>query len=96
MTTRARDTQRMVAVLILLLWLMWGLLAARSREKRNRSQGAGWALGLLFGPLGWLIAALQAPVAAPVDMGTMARCPHCAELVQAAAVKCKHCGSNIP
>ncbi|WP_421560823.1 MULTISPECIES: superinfection immunity protein [unclassified Pseudomonas] len=37
-----------------------------------------------------------APVFPPEDLRETKACPFCAEEVLAAAVKCKHCGSEIP
>jgi len=42
----------------------------------------------LFGPIGWLIAALNS--------GKLRKCPFCAELVKPEAVVCKHCGHKLP
>jgi len=57
----------------------------------------GWSF------LGWLAALIwsvsrtnpkdKAP--APTKAEAVVRCPYCAENIQALAIKCKHCGSNL-
>lgn len=68
--------------------------------------GAGFLLGLVLGPIGWLIVAVmdrtpeaeaqhQQATAAAMGAGVTRRCPHCAETIQAEAVVCKHCGRDV-
>ncbi len=65
--------------------------------KQNRVV-TGWLLGLLLGPLGWLIALVMADKKrAAIRQKTISRkrkkkCPDCAELVLAEARKCRFCG----
>lgn len=47
------------ALLPFVLWLLCGLWASRIMAGKGRSQGAGWALGLILGLIGVLICALQ-------------------------------------
>jgi hypothetical protein len=60
-------------------WLLWG------------------ALALFLSPLiaGIALAVLGQDEEATIERRDMRKCPKCAELVKAEAVKCKHCGSDI-
>ena len=50
--------------------------------------GAGVALGLLLGPIGWLVVFLQSD--------PRPRCPLCGGVIVPGARKCKNCGSDLP
>jgi hypothetical protein len=56
--------------------------------KRKYVIWASIVVSILFGPIGWLIAALNS--------GKLRKCPFCAELVKPEAVVCKHCGHKLP
>jgi hypothetical protein len=56
--------------------------------KRKYVIWASIIVSILFGPIGWLIAALNS--------GKLRKCPFCAELVKPEAVVCKHCGHKLP
>lgn len=83
------------------LWFLFAFFSALIATSKGRS-GANWFFaGLLFGPFGLLVAALPsvrtvAAAVVPVQVLAETRpCPLCAELVLFAAIKCKHCGSEI-
>ena len=55
----------------------------------RRGNGAsGAVMSVLFGPIGWLYAA--------VARGDLRKCPFCSEDVKPAAVVCRYCGRELP
>lgn len=87
-------------VFLLFVWLICGIIAAVIADSRGASGGLGLLAGFLLGPLGILVAFILDPVAPPASAATqstdrLVRCPHCAELVQAEALLCKHCRSRL-
>ena len=76
---------------LLCVWFVAGLFFAviggMVTGGKGRGRSEGQLLGLVFGPLGLLIALILGP-------GTKGkvRCPECKEFVQPGAKVCKHCG----
>jgi len=69
------DTTDPVTFVMLLTWLtlaaLVGLYCGRTREKARE----GLLLGLLLGPIGWLLILLAYPIPPPPAPGTPARRP---------------------
>jgi uncharacterized membrane protein YfcA len=82
------------AVAVLLVWSAIGALVGYLIGKWKGRGTLGLWLGLLLGVIGWIIVAVL-PDSQRVT-GPSRRCPFCAEVVQPAAVVCKHCGRDIP
>ena len=66
-----------------LIGALVGLLIGKPKERGC----AGFCLGLLLGPLGWIITALLSD--------DRPRCPECLDVVNDYAKKCKNCGADL-
>lgn len=87
-------------LLVLILWIVFGIIAAVIASEKGRSGCGGFALGVLLGPFGILWALLMRRDQANIDdtalkSGEMKKCPACTELVRVEATKCRHCGEDL-
>jgi len=86
-----------------IIWIVCGILGGAITDARGHSFGTGCVLGVLFGPLGVLIAAvlaLQPPSATANPAGKIERqdrraCPYCAEMIMREAKICRFCGREV-
>lgn len=86
---------------ILFFWLVFSGVVAAVASHRGRS-GFGWfCFSLFLSPLIGLVAVLCLDRKTPSSdngvarQGTLKRCPFCAEEIQLAAIRCKHCHATL-
>lgn len=81
------------------LWISAACIPAVMARSRGREPFGWFTIGLVISPLLAAIAVAVLPKLAEISEGaaaTMRRCPSCAELVQPAAIICRHCGRELP
>lgn len=85
----------------IVLYIALSVVAAAWAENKGRNAGGFLLLSLIFSPVVGLLAAGAARRnealldKMSIANGTHKRCPDCAELVKAAALKCRHCGADV-
>ena len=83
-------------------WVVLSALAGSIAQAKGRSAAAYFFCSILFSPLVGIILALAvSPDNAALERkalrdGKARKCPACAELVKPDAIKCKHCGAELP
>jgi uncharacterized CHY-type Zn-finger protein len=77
----------MESIPFLVAWAALGLVGFLIGQSKGRD-AEGAVLGMFLGPLGWLLVA--------VGPDRRPKCPHCHGAVQFRAVRCCHCGEDLP
>lgn len=80
---------------VLFFWLFLSFVAGMIASRRGRSGIGFFLLSVILSPLVGIIMALVVRSGHVIDNGPQRVCPYCAELIMPAAIKCKHCGSNL-
>jgi Double zinc ribbon len=86
-----------------IVWIVCGMIGGAIMSGRGHSFVTGCAFGVLFGPLGVLIAAVLAVQPPPdsaddeetVEDQDRRPCPYCAEMILRAAKVCHFCGREV-
>ena len=75
--------------------IVGGLVGAVIGERKGRTD-EGVVLGLVLGPIGWLLVGFGPNYKQIKEAKETKKCPFCAELVKREAKVCKHCGRDLP
>src|SRR3990167_1208709 len=82
------------------MWIILVIVTGVVAANKGRSV-IGWlALAVFVAPITLLILLALPRNQAQIEQrqmesGSMAKCPYCAEMVKAEAVRCKHCGADL-
>lgn len=79
-------------MLYLLLWLLCALTAAYVYREKGRSWWVGMLAGLVFGPIGVVLALLTSKVIPSIPTK---QCPHCKAQIDWNARACPTCKGDI-
>jgi hypothetical protein len=90
-------------LILVVVWVGSSFIGASMLGPSNRA-GTGALLGLLFGPIGVVVAYSLASSpsgknrieAVAIARGELRNCPICAEAIKPEALRCKHCGADVP
>jgi hypothetical protein len=88
--------------MLVFFWIALSFVVGAFARSKGHSFFAGLLFALLLSPIiAGLVVAIRKPNTEELERralggGAVRKCPACAELVKADAVKCKHCGADLP